>query len=231
VCAAAAVAAAGRFGYADSVSVYLPVALALEGARVLVLGGDLEAADKAARLAKAGARVTVFAETVIPALSALARCGALQWHARTYEPRDARGVRAVVLAPRDEELAKQLRSQARRDGFLFSAIDQPAYCDFVWTSVVEAGRVQLSMSSGGAAPALLKRLRIELERVFDARFAAFTERVALARDRLTASTLEARRAEMAVLLDGFALEARLVYPSWEAAGHGEERRVVVDPTP
>jgi precorrin-2 dehydrogenase/sirohydrochlorin ferrochelatase len=175
--------------------------------------------------------VTVFAETVVPALSALAARGALQWHARAYEPRDARGVRVVVLAPRDEALARQLRVQARRDGFLFSAIDQPAHCDFVWTSVVEAGRLQLSMSSGGAMPALLKRLRVELERLFDARFAAFTERVALARDRLTAPTLEARRAEMAALLDGFALEARLVYPSWEAAAHGEEPRAAVDKTP
>ena len=212
-------------------SAYLPVALALEGARVLILGGDLEAADKAARLVRAGARVTVFAETVIPALSALAGRGALKWHARGYEPRDARGVRMIVLAPRDEALAKELRAQARRDGFLFCAIDQPAHCDFVWTSVVEAGRVLLAMSSGGAAPALLKRLRVELERVFDARFAAFTERVALARDRLTALTLDARRAEMAALLDGFAVEARLVYPSWESAAHGEEHRAAVDPTP
>ncbi len=219
-----------RLGYAAAVANFLPAALALEGARALVIGGDDEAVDKTQRLAAAGARVTVFAETVLPALAGLAARGAIRWYARAFDPDDARGVRVVVLAPRDEALARALQAQARRDGFWLSAIDQPRYCDFVWVSVAQAGPVQIALSSGGTAPALLKRLRAELVRVFDARFASFAARVAAARGELEGLSLPARRARMAALLEGFALDARVRYPDWEAAPDSDRGPAAVDPT-
>jgi precorrin-2 dehydrogenase/sirohydrochlorin ferrochelatase len=211
------------------VAMFLPVALPLDGARALVIGGDGEAVDKAQRLVAAGARVTVLAESVEAPLAALAARGALRWYARAYAPEDARGAKVVVLAPRDEALARALFAQARRDGFWLSAIDQPRYCDFAWVSVTQAGPVQIALSSGGTAPALLKRLRGELERLFDARFAAFAARVAALRGGLEGLSLAQRRARMAEVLDGFAVEARVTYPRWESAPDGDRAVGAVDP--
>jgi siroheme synthase-like protein len=215
--------------YDAGVTSFLPVALPLDGARALVIGGDHEAVDKAQRLVAAGARVTVVAESVDAPLAALAARGALAWYARSFVPEDARGMKVVVLAPRDEALASSLFAQARRDGFWLSAIDQPRYCDFVWVSVTQAGPVQISLSSGGTAPALLKRLRGEFERLFDARFAAFAGRVAALRGGLEGLSLGERRARMAAVLEGFALDARVRYPDWESAPDGGSAPGAVDP--
>jgi precorrin-2 dehydrogenase/sirohydrochlorin ferrochelatase len=211
------------------VTSFLPVALSLKGARALVIGGDHEAVDKAQRLVAAGARVTVVAQAVDAPLAALAARGAIGWYARAFAPEDARGVKVVVLAPRDEELARALSAQARREGFWLSAIDQPRYCDFVWVSVTQAGPVQIALSSGGTAPALLKRLRGEFERLFDARFAAFAARVAALRGGLEGLAMSERRARMAARLEGFAIDATVRYPEWESAPDGGSAGGAVDP--
>jgi precorrin-2 dehydrogenase/sirohydrochlorin ferrochelatase len=211
----------------------LPVALVVEGLPALVVGGDDEADDKAARLVEAGARVTVVAEAVVPALARRAERAELRWFARAFADDDVRGAAVVVVTPLDPNLGARVRRLTRRGRAWLCAIDQPALCDFVQVATVRAGPVQVALASGGTAPALLGRLREGLVRALDGRFAAFAERLGRARETLAGSDRAARRAAMAAWLEGFALDVSVRYPAWEAArsgppgGHVDESRVMI----
>ena len=52
----------------------------------------------------------------------------------------------------------------REKRILLCAIDQAAYCDVVNVSVFDQGRLCVTIGTGGAAPAVSKKIRMGLER-------------------------------------------------------------------
>ncbi|MFW6050414.1 MAG: precorrin-2 dehydrogenase/sirohydrochlorin ferrochelatase family protein [Myxococcota bacterium] len=200
---------------------YFPVALDLVGERAVVVGGNDEALDKAAKLVRAEADVRVLWPEVVDGLRGLAEQGRVRWEARRPGEGDLRGARVVVLAEPDPALARELHAQGRREGFWLCAIDQPDHCDWVNVGQVEAGPVRVAIASGGGAPGLVKRLREGLAAALDARFAAFARRLVAHRDRLTSLPSAERRRRLALALEGFGLEITVRYPDWEAVPDGE----------
>jgi precorrin-2 dehydrogenase/sirohydrochlorin ferrochelatase len=82
-----------------------------------------------------------------------------------------------------------------------SATD-PAAGDFALPSVVRAGDLTLAVSTGGAAPALARRVRERLEAEFDATFAEWVRVLAEVRAVVLAEVADAARRRE--LLDAFA---------------------------
>lgn len=195
---------------------HYPVGLDLLGERAVVLGGDAEALDKAAKLARAGARVDVYAPDVLPGLRALAARRRVHWYARRFTRSDLRGARIVVLCERNPALAQDVRAWGREDGFWLCAIDDPAACDWVNMALVEAGPVVVALGSGGSAPGLLRRIRAGIDAGLDDRFAAFAERVAALREELRDLPPEERRRRMDEALEGFEIRVQVRYPPWES---------------
>jgi siroheme synthase-like protein len=197
-----------------------PVFLRLENEPVLVVGGDDEAADRCGRLVACGARVTAVWPEATRRLRTLALRREVHWYARAFTPGDARGCRIVLLTARDPGLAARLRNQGRRDGFWLCAIDQPAFCDFAHGGVVQAGPVQIAVSTGGTAPAFARVIRDELARALDPRFERFSEQIAAIRAEGGEMGREAQRERLGRALAGFALDVSVRYPSWESEPGG-----------
>jgi uroporphyrin-III C-methyltransferase / precorrin-2 dehydrogenase / sirohydrochlorin ferrochelatase len=118
----------------------------------------------------------------------------------------------VLQTVRDEALAIEVHALARREGFLFCAIDQPAHADFSHPAIAEAGPVQVAVSTNGTAPSLARRIREDLEQALDARFAEFAAEIARVR-AAGAGDPDRRRARVEAALAGFALEVSVRYPS------------------
>jgi siroheme synthase-like protein len=176
--------------------------LLVDGRRCVVVGGNREAADKAARLVDAGARVRVVAERVEPALAQMAATGALEWCARAVRDEDLEGAFLVVSTPRDEELSARLYARAcAPGGFLLCCVDQPAWCTFTNVAVVRRGPLQIGIASGGGAPMLAARIRRALEEQLGHDLSAFAARLAALR---AATPPAKRRAVMSRALEGFA---------------------------
>ena len=62
-------------------------------------------------------------------------------------------------------------------------VDDPEACGFFLNSVVRRGDLQLAVSTGGAAPALAKRLRNDLEERFPADYGDYLAFLRQARER------------------------------------------------
>ncbi len=161
-----------------------PVALALDGRAVLVVGTGAELGGRVAALRDAGARVTVVCTAPDAALEALASDGALALVRRGFTDADLDDNWLAVLTDRDAALAARIARAAEARRVFFCAVDEPAHSSFWHMAIARAGAVAVAISTAGTAPALARRLRQELERVFhEAGLAAFAERVSALRER------------------------------------------------
>lgn len=162
-----------------------PITLNLSGRRVLVVGSGAVGQRKAAAARNAGALVSV----VDPALN------------EPYRPDHLDGM-ALAFACATPEVNAQVVADAQARGVWVNSASAPDAGDFALPSVVRAGALTIAVGTGGAAPALARRIREKLEAQFDA---AFADWVALL-DELRAEVRTtipdpARRRE---LLDAFA---------------------------
>ena len=140
-----------------------PIVLNLSGRRAVVVGGGEVALRKARALADAGAHVRV----VAPEFTAgFAEDGRFECLAERYQERHLEGARVVVAATDDEAVNRQVAEDARAAGVLVNVVDRPELCDFIVPAQVRRGDLLIAISTGGAAPALAKRLRERLEKEF-----------------------------------------------------------------
>jgi siroheme synthase-like protein len=153
-----------------------PVGLRLTGLRCLLVGSGDEAERRAAALVAAGARLRVASETPTPGLRQLAVDGARARAMRSFEEQDLDDVWLAVLSDPDSELAATMAAAAAKQRVFFCAIDQPEHSTFFHPAIARSGPVVVAVSTSGAAPALSRRLREELERVLgQAEVGAFVE--------------------------------------------------------
>jgi len=139
------------------------VFLDLAGKPTLVIGGGNVAEGKVRGLLAADASLTVIAPELTPELRTLADAGCLKHVAREYRDGDVAGYTVCFVATDDGAVNAAVAAEGRRRGIMVNAADDPVNCDFILPSVVRQGDVVLAASTGGASPALARRLREELE--------------------------------------------------------------------
>ena len=210
-----------------------PIFLTLTDRRALVVGGGEPAARKVELLLSAGAQVSLVAETVVGDLASLIAEGRISWAGRGFDEADLDGLSLVIVASDDTALAVSVSQAAQRRGLPVNVVDRPRLSSFIMPAIVDRAPITIAISTGGAAPALARRIRAEIERALPAalgRLARFAEifrgqvRRTLdnARDRrrfwdrvfggriaelaLAGDEIAARR-ELIRLLDGFRSEA------------------------
>ena len=141
----------------------LPLFLHLDDQRCVVVGGGAVAARKVDLLARTGARITVVAPDVAPAITTLAEGGAIAVERRRFEDDDVRGALLVVAATGDRQVNRAVHAVCRARGVLINTVDDPALCTASFPSIVDRGPVTVAVSTGGTAPAFARHLRERLE--------------------------------------------------------------------
>jgi precorrin-2 dehydrogenase / sirohydrochlorin ferrochelatase len=140
-----------------------PMFLKLAGRKCLVVGAGEIATAKIASLLDAGARVTVVAPRGLDETRKLARLGKIEWREREYRPADLECVFLAIAATADATVNFQVFADAEARGILCNAVDDPPNCDFYFGAVVKRGALQVAISSAGESPALVQRLRREID--------------------------------------------------------------------
>lgn len=189
------------------------VALDLTDRRCLVVGRSPEAARRATALLEAGAQVTVVGESPCPELEALAHRGDIELHRRSAVPADLDDTWLAVVTDAPRTLADELGAHAAERRVWFCAVDLPDHNSYAHVAIARAGLVNVGISTGGRAPALGRRLREELERVFDeADLERFAQHLAKRRTEIPPG----KRGEvLGRAVAGLAFEGRLRVPDEE----------------
>lgn len=142
---------------------YYPVFLDLRDRRSVVVGGDAAAASKVEGLLAAGARVTVIAPRLEPALEARVDSGAVHHLARGYRRGDLEGAFLALSVLSDPEVNQPFWEEAEALGIPVNVMDDVPRCNFIAPSIVRRGDLCVAVSTSGRAPALAVRIREWLE--------------------------------------------------------------------
>lgn len=165
---------------------YYPIYLDVTGKRCVIIGGGEVAYRKACGLRDADAEVIVVSPMFCDKFASEHDLN-LRLRKKEYEETDIDGAIIVIAATDDPKINKRIYDDALMKNILVNVVDQPDLCTFIVPSLIRQGDLCISISSGGASPALVRNIRRSLEEQFGPEYASFTE--ILARMRRFALTM------------------------------------------
>ena len=172
-----------------------PIFMTLRERRALVVGGGEAALHKVELLLAAGAQITLIAETVTGDIAQLISEGRIAWGGHVFCDDDLIDISLVIVGSDDEALQARVSQAAQQRGLPVNVVDRPARSSFTMPAIVDRGPITIAISTRGAAPALARKIRAEIERALPAaigRLARFAE-IFRTQVRRTLSEPRARR--------------------------------------
>ncbi len=138
-----------------------PAFLNLSGKTVVIVGGGHVAQRKVDSLLETGCHIKLVSPKVNEALYS---CPHLEILERNYTSKDLAGASLAIAATSDIKVNKKIREDADKRGIFCNVVDDHELCSFMVPSLIERGPIQIAISTGGASPALARRLRMDLGR-------------------------------------------------------------------
>jgi uroporphyrin-III C-methyltransferase/precorrin-2 dehydrogenase/sirohydrochlorin ferrochelatase len=138
---------------------YHPVFLALEGKKVLIVGGGNVAMEKLESLLPTGAQITVVSPTATREILEWHLEGRLHYIERRFAEEDAESFFMVIAATDDPAVNAHVFHTGERLNRLANSVDDPENCNFIMAAITRHGPMQAAISSAGCSPALAQRLR------------------------------------------------------------------------
>ncbi|NOY52849.1 MAG: bifunctional precorrin-2 dehydrogenase/sirohydrochlorin ferrochelatase [Deltaproteobacteria bacterium] len=152
---------------------YYPLFLNLEQMPVLVIGGGPVAERKVRVLLRYGAKVRLVSPALTKGLECLVEARRIACRRRSFRSSDMDRVRLAFCATDDDRLHRRAVREGKKRGVLLNVVDVPELCDFIVPSVIRRGDLTVAVSTGGASPALAKKIRRELAVRFGPEYGRF----------------------------------------------------------
>ena len=159
-----------------------PVNLNLHGRPVLVVGGGRIALRKVEQLLMADAEVTVLSPMFVEEFTSLP----VTLVERVYESGDVDAFRLVITATGNTPVDQQIFDECEAKGIWINSADDPDRCAFTLPAALRRGDLMVTVSTGGASPALASWLRSHLELSIVPEFEEVVSRLAIERARIHA---------------------------------------------
>ena len=151
---------------------YYPILLNIHDKKCLVVGGGNVAWRKVCSLKEAGARVTVVSPEFCPEMKNETGIERIQ---QKYDEGFLNGALVVIASTDDEEVNKKIYYDAAKKGILVNVVDRPEFCSFIVPATINRGDLSISISTGGASPALARNIRESLEKQFGDEYGEFAK--------------------------------------------------------
>lgn len=142
---------------------FFPAFLDLQGRLVIIVGCGKAAEKRVRQFGRYGADVTLICPRPSELLLAGEAEGAFGIEQRSYVRGDLAGATITICAEDDDEVRRAIFEEAESVGCLVNIAGAPQYSNFLIPGVVRHGRMELAVSTGGAAPEVAKELRKHLD--------------------------------------------------------------------
>ncbi|ACI99564.1 siroheme synthase CysG [Rhodospirillum centenum] len=202
-----------------------PISVALVDRTVLLAGGGETMLRKARLLAPFGARLRLVHPDPATGLADLAA----EVRRRPFVPADLDGAVLAFADGDDPQTAAAVVDAARARGVPVNVPDRPALSGFIMPAIIDRDPITVAISSGGAAPVLVRRLRARLEAALEPNLGALARFLDRFRPAVKATRTDetARRRFWEAVVDGPAA-ARLLAGDEDGA-HAALLRALDDP--
>ena len=133
------------------------------GRRVVIVGGDAEAAAKIRLLSETRAEIVVFAAVLDQGTGADLIAAHGDWRGAFPTAADLAGAALVFAATGAEDSDRAVVALAREAGVPVNCVDRPELCDFYTPALVNRAPLAVAIGSEGAAPVLTRQVRARIE--------------------------------------------------------------------
>ena len=183
---------------------YFPLFIDARSLRCLIVGAGEVGARKLELMMKTPAHITVVAPLACNTVKQLATNKNVTLVEREFIDSDLEGKDLVFVATNNSDTNRYIHDCAKEKKVLVNVVDNTLLCQFITPSIVDRSPIVIAISSGGAAPVLLRYLRQKLESILPTnlhKLGAFCEKF---RDKVKQSltTVTARRYFWEDVLDG-----------------------------
>lgn len=135
-----------------------PFFMNIEDSLGLIIGNGRHALEKIQRILPYGPKIRVIAPTFMDEIKAIS---GIELVYKQFEERDLDEKPAFVIAAgHDSDENHWIASLCRERSILVNVVDDQAYCDFIFPSLIGRGSLSIGICTNGASPAtgvLLKR--------------------------------------------------------------------------
>jgi precorrin-2 dehydrogenase/sirohydrochlorin ferrochelatase len=163
-----------------------PLFAIITGKPVLVVGGGAVGERKVQDLTAAGGRVTVVSREFTPKLKEMAARGEITAICGDFTPEQVTGMALVVGATDDPAVNVAVSRAAQAANIWVNIVDAPELCTFIVPAQVKRGELTIAISTGGASPALARRLRETLEHAVGPEYGPYLDLLRAVREGLLA---------------------------------------------
>jgi len=163
---------------------YYPAILDIAGRKALVVGAGKVGEGKIEGLLRGGASVRVVSLTATDTVRGWAAEGRIELELRPYETQDLEGAFLVIAATEDNPTNVRVFEDAEARQMLCNVVDVTHLCNFILPSIVRRGDLAIAVSTGGASPAMARRIRLALEQCYGDEYAVAMELLGSLREEL-----------------------------------------------
>jgi uroporphyrin-III C-methyltransferase/precorrin-2 dehydrogenase/sirohydrochlorin ferrochelatase len=145
---------------------YFPLFIRINDARCLIVGGGEVALRKCRMLLRAGARLRVLAPEINAEIRELATTGQLEVEQIDFDPTaDLREFTLIVAATNDRKLNSRIAKAAAASSVFCNVVDDRELSTAIMPAIVDRNPLLVAISSGGASPVLVTRVRQQIEKL------------------------------------------------------------------
>ncbi|MCR5755126.1 MAG: bifunctional precorrin-2 dehydrogenase/sirohydrochlorin ferrochelatase [Acetatifactor sp.] len=142
---------------------YFPFFTDVTRLRGVIIGGGTVAFEKVTRLLPFEAKLTLIAIDICDEIKQYE--SKIEFIEDEYRSDYLDRADYVIAATNIPDLNRQIYADAKKRKLQVNVVDVPEYCDFIFPSVLQKGKLVVGVSSGGAAPRVAIRLRNEIEKL------------------------------------------------------------------
>lgn len=144
-----------------------PMFLQMTDRRVVIVGGDEQAAQKCRLILKTEAQIDVIAIRLNAELTSLYDSGRINWVRSAITAGSFQDAVLVFIATGCPGLDASIHDLAKHVGAFVNVVDQPALCDAITPAIVDRDPVVVAIGTEGTAPVLGRQIKTRVEQMLE----------------------------------------------------------------
>lgn len=180
---------------------FYPINLKIDDMKIVIIGGGKVAYRKCMNFLAFNKKVLVVSKEFVKEFEEIKE--QVEIVKGAYNEKYIKDAFVVVAATNNKEVNREIGIYCRQHNKLVNVVDDKDLSNFTVPSFVKRGDLLLSVSTGGKSPSLSRKIRKDLEEVYDDGYEEYVELLGQAREMIIENTsdIKERRKRLKELLD------------------------------
>ncbi len=180
---------------------FYPINLKIDDMKIVIIGGGKVAYRKCMNFLAFNKKVLVVSKEFVKEFEEIKE--QVEIVKGAYNEKYIKDAFVVVAATNNKEVNREIGIYCRQHNKLVNVVDDKDLSNFTVPSFVKRGDLLLSVSTGGKSPSLSRKIRKDLEEVYDDSYEEYVKLLGQAREMIIENTsdIKERRKRLKELLD------------------------------